>query len=103
MTNDDRIQATAVIALLAALLGALWALQHGLGPQGVALAFGLAYGAALAFTGPLQAPLGESVVTSIKYAAFTAAFAVWVLAAGVYSGWQLLRERRTSTSKAVFA
>lgn len=103
MTTDDRVQTAAVIALLAALLGALWALQRGFGPQGIALAFGLAYGGALAFTGPLQAPLGESVVTSIKYAAFTTAFAVWGLAVGAYSGWQLLRDRRTSTPKGVFA
>lgn len=103
MTNDDRIQTTAVIALLAALLGALWALQREFDPQGVALTSGLAYGAALAFTGPLQAPLGESVVTSIKYATLTTVFAVWVLGAGTYCGWQLLRERRTSASKGVFA
>jgi small basic protein len=101
VTNDDRIQVTAVIALLAALLGALWALQHGFDPQGVALVSGLAYGAALAFTGPLQAPLGESVVTSIKYAAVFAVFGVWVLGAGAYAGWQLLRERRSE--KGVFA
>ncbi|MFJ8982675.1 hypothetical protein [Streptomyces sp. NPDC102282] len=103
MTNEDRIQVTAVIALLVALLGALWALQRGFDPQGVVLAAGLAYGAALAFTGPLQAPLGESVVTSVKYVAVAAVFSVWVLGAGAYAGWQLLRERRTSTSKGVFA
>ncbi|MEU6284978.1 hypothetical protein [Streptomyces sp. NPDC047028] len=103
MTTDDRVQTTAVIALLAALLGALWALQRGFDPQGVALTAVLAYGGALAFTGPLQAPLGESVVTSVKYAVVTVVFALWVLGAGVFAGWQLLRERRTATSKGVFA
>lgn len=100
MTHDDRIQVTAVIALLAALLGALWALQRGFDPQAVALTSALAYGAALAFTGPLQAPLGAAVVTSIKYAVVTAAFAVWVAAAGAYAGWQLLRGR--AAAKGVF-
>lgn len=93
MTTDDRIRAAALIALLAALLAALWALQSGLAPQTIALASALAYGAALALTGPLQAPLGESVVTSAKYAGLTAVFAVWVAVAGAYAGWQLLRDR----------
>ncbi|MEU0743987.1 hypothetical protein [Streptomyces sp. NPDC006134] len=101
MTHEERIQTTALIALLAALLGTLWALQSGSDVQGVSLAAGLAYGAALALTGPLQAPLGESVVTSLKYAAVALGFAVTVLVSGTYAGWQLLRSRRTP--KGVFA
>lgn len=97
MTHDDRIQATAIITLLAALFGALWALQRGLAPQAVALTAGLAYGAALALTSPLQAPLGACVITSIKYAAITAAYAVWIAAAGAYAVWKLLRGRRAGT------
>lgn len=93
MTHDDRIQATALITLLAALLGALWALQRGCDVQGIALAAGLAYGAALALTGPLQAPLGESVMTSLKYVGLALAFAVSVLISSMYAGWQALRGR----------
>lgn len=92
MTND-RIQAAAVIALLAALLGALWALQRGLDPQTVALTAGLVYGAALALTVPLQAPLGEVLTTSAKYAGLTLAFTIAVLFSAAYSGWQQLRGR----------
>ncbi|MFG2176938.1 hypothetical protein ACGFMO_37190 [Streptomyces niveus] len=101
MTNDDRTRATAVTVLLAALLGSLWALQRGFDPQGVALAAVLAYGAALAITGLLQAPLANAVTTSVKYVVLGAAFTVWVAAAGAYAGWQLLRGY--AAAKGVFA
>ncbi|MFE2749625.1 hypothetical protein ACFXKX_35795 [Streptomyces scopuliridis] len=101
MNDDDRTQATAVIALLAALLGTLWALQRGLDPQTVALSAGLAYGAALALAGPLQAPLGAVLATSAKYTGLALALAVGVILSGLCAGWQQLRGRRAS--KGVFA
>lgn len=101
MTDADRTQTTALISLLAALLGTLWALQHGLDPQAVALAAGLAYGVALTLTAPLQAPLGAVLATSAKYTAITLAFSVWIAATGVHAGWQLLRGR--GFAKGVFA
>ncbi|WP_326655620.1 hypothetical protein [Streptomyces sp. NBC_01750] len=98
MSDDDRTQATALIALLAALLGTLWALQRGLDPQTVALAAGLAYGIALALTVPLQAPLGDVLATSAKYTGLTLAFSVWIALSGVYAGWELLRNRQRAVT-----
>lgn len=102
MTHDDRVQAAAVIALLAAVLAAVWAWRNGLAPEPIAWLSGAAYGAALLFVAPaLQASSGAVAVTSIKYAAFIAAFSVWVTATGVYAIRQLLRGR--NASKGVFA
>ncbi|MGW1765045.1 hypothetical protein ACWCQL_13340 [Streptomyces sp. NPDC002073] len=102
MTDADRTQATTLIALLAALLAMLWALQQGLDPQAVALSAVLLYGAALALAAPtLQAPLGAVLSTSAKYVAFTVVFSVWIAATGAHVGWQLLRGRGFGTG--VFA
>ncbi|WP_327359881.1 hypothetical protein [Streptomyces sp. NBC_01304] len=97
MTHDDKVQATAVIALLAALLGTLWGLQSGYSAETTVLAAALAYGLALSLTGTMQAPLDAVVITSIKYAVLTGAFALWVLGAGLYAGWQLVRGRTETT------
>ncbi|WP_330294084.1 hypothetical protein [Streptomyces sp. NBC_00576] len=102
MTNDDRVQTAAVIALLAAVLAAVWGWRTGLTPEPVAWLSGAAYGVALLFVAPaLRAPSGATAVTSIKYAAFTAAYTVWVAVSGVYAIGQLLRGR--ADSKVVFA
>jgi hypothetical protein len=102
VTHDDRVQAAAVIALLAAVLAAVWGWRQGLAPEPIAWTSGAAYGAALLFVAPaLQAPSGETAVTSIKYAALTTAYSVWVAVAGVYAIGQMLNGRRTS--KGVFA
>ncbi|MFF4647472.1 hypothetical protein [Streptomyces sp. NPDC001389] len=93
MTTEDRTQATALFALLAALFGALWALQRGHGPQSALLFAALAYGAALALAGPLQAPLGEAVATSAKYTGITLVCTTWLAVTGAHAGWQLLRSR----------
>ncbi|GAA0357554.1 hypothetical protein PV735_46750 [Streptomyces turgidiscabies] len=102
MTNDDRVQTAAVIALLAAVLAAVWGWRTGLASEPIAWLSGAAYGAALLFVAPaLQAPPGATAVTSIKYAAFTTAYSVWVAVAGIYAIGQLLRGR--ADSKVVFA
>ncbi|MBV9025215.1 MAG: hypothetical protein JO362_15810 [Streptomycetaceae bacterium] len=94
MTHDDRTRVTAVIALLAALLSTLWALQHGLAPQSIAWTSGLTYGAVgLLTASALQAPLGAVAVTSVKYAGITMAYSAWIAVAGIYAGCQLLRGR----------
>ncbi|WP_018570105.1 hypothetical protein [Streptomyces sp. PsTaAH-124] len=101
MTYDDRAQAAAAITLLSALLGTLWALQHGLGPQATGLTTALAYGGALVLSGLLQAPLGASIATSLKYLLLGAAFILWVTLAVGRAGWQTLRGGRAE--KEVFA
>lgn len=104
MTHDDRVRASAVIALLAAVLAAVWAWRQGLDPESLGLLAGAAYGAALLFVAPaLKTSSAAAAVTSIKYAALTAAFSVWVAAAGTYAIVQLLRGRATSTPKGAFA
>ncbi|MFD8386536.1 hypothetical protein ACFV2X_49945 [Streptomyces sp. NPDC059679] len=100
MTHDDRAQATAVIALLAALLAAVWAWRLGWGPTACAEVTGVVYVAVAALvSSALHAPLGAVVVTSVKYTAITAAYSVWVAAAALYAVCRLLSGR---TSKGVF-
>ncbi|QKZ20581.1 hypothetical protein [Streptomyces chartreusis] len=103
MTHDDRVQAAAVIALLAAVLAAVWGWRQGLAFEPIGWTSGAAYGAALLFVAPaLKAPTGATAVTSIKYALLTTAYSVWVAVAGVYAIGQLLFGREDS-SKGVFA
>lgn len=103
MTHNDRVQASASIALLAALLAAVWAWRTGLDAESLGWLAGGAYGAVVVFLAPaLHAPTGAVAVTSIKYAALTAAFSVWVAAAGTYAIVQLLRGRAASTPKGAF-
>lgn len=101
MTHDDRIQASAVIALLVAVLTAVWAWRQGLDPESLGWLTGAAYGAALLFVAPaLKTSSAAAAVTSIKYAAFTLAASVWVAAAGIVAIVQLLRGRGTSSTGA---
>jgi len=103
VTHDDRVQAAAVIALLAAVLAAVWGWRHGLAPEPLGWLAGAAYGATVLFLAPaMRAPSGETAVTSIKYALFTTAFSVWIAVAGLHAITQLLRSQR-QTSKGVFA
>lgn len=102
MTHDDRVQAAAVIALLAAVLAAVWGWRNGLAPEPIGWLAGAAYGAALLFVAPaLRAPSGATAVTSIKYALFTTAFSVWIAVSGIYAIGQLLRGR--DDQRGVFA
>ncbi|ATL88759.1 hypothetical protein [Streptomyces malaysiensis] len=94
MTRDDSAQVTAILALLAAPLAAVWAWRQGLGTLTSAEVAGLVYGAVASLVGSkLRAPLGAVVVTSVKYAAITAAYSVWLAVAALYAGWRLLRGR----------
>ncbi|MFL0028498.1 hypothetical protein ACJBCE_36860 [Streptomyces sp. NBUL23] len=93
MTNDDRTQLTALLALCAALLGLLWALQSGQGAQAAAMSAGIAYGATAALAIPLQASLGAVLATSAKLTTITVALSACVLIAGAFAAWQLLRGR----------
>jgi hypothetical protein len=98
VTHDDRVQAAAVIALLAAVLAAVWGWRHGLAPELLGWLAGVAYGAVVLFLAPaMRAPSGETAVTSIKYALLTVALSVCTAVAGVRAITQLWRgERRTS-------
>ncbi|MBU3865543.1 hypothetical protein KN815_16095 [Streptomyces sp. 4503] len=94
MRRDERAQVAAILALLAAVLAAVWAWRQGLGTMTSAEVAGLVYGAVASLVGSkLQASLGAVVVTSVKYAAITAAYSVWLVVAAVYAGWRLLRGR----------
>ncbi|MEU4924635.1 hypothetical protein AB0G29_35440 [Streptomyces parvus] len=93
MTNDDRTQLTALLALCAALVGLLWTLHSGQGAQAAATTAGVSYGAAAALAIPLQAPLGAVLTASAKLTTITVALSTCVLISGAFAAWQLLRGR----------
>ncbi|MGW6412173.1 hypothetical protein ACWF95_33970 [Streptomyces vinaceus] len=98
MTPTDRIQFAAILALLAALLGSLWALSEGMTPAQVLQVTGLAYGAAAAgLRSLLQVSYADIVLQSAKSTALVLAY---IVGASTLSLYESARRLSRATMKA---